>query len=353
KELTVIDSYEKIVTVKKPVNRIVVVRRCALETLRTLKVSKDKIVGVEDIIQYSGEGKWGVDYKIFFPEFQDIPTVGVTWTPDIEVILSLKPDVVFLVPSSRVDSAVDTLESAGISALRSLCKWDPSGVGRLDPSELADPSGLKVYSQELRQLGYIFDKKNEAEEFIDWLDGAMNPIFKGSESIPEESKPKVYHEGSFGTWQTYSAYAYIELSGGKNIFEEMSGDIDPEAVIERDPDIIVKVAPAGEVTGYHLDVGDMTEIAKIREEMMSRDILQNVAAVKKGRVYVISGYLTSSGPASASRGFLQVIYQAKWFHPELFGDLDPKAIHQEYLTRFQRLDIDLDKKGVFVYPKPS
>jgi len=67
KEITVIDSYEKIVTVKKPVNRIVVVRRCALETLRTLKVSKDKIVGVEDIIQYSGEGKWGVDYKIFFP----------------------------------------------------------------------------------------------------------------------------------------------------------------------------------------------------------------------------------------------------------------------------------------------
>jgi iron complex transport system substrate-binding protein len=25
-------------------------------------------------------------------------------------------------------------------------------------------------------------------------------------------------------------------------------------------------------------------------------------------------------------------------------------IHQEYLTRFQGLDIDLDEKGVFVYP---
>jgi len=279
--------------------------------------------------------------------------MGITWTPDIEVILSLKPDVVFLAPSSRLDAAVDTLESAGIPALRSLCKWDPSGLGRLDPSKLADPSGLKVYSQELRQLGYIFDKKNEAEEFIDWFEGAMNPIIKKVETIPEESKPKVYHESSFGTWKTHSAYAYIELSGGKNIFEGMSGDIDPEAVIERDPDIIVKVAPAGEVTGYHLDVGDTAEILKIKEEMMSRDILQNVAAVKKGRIYVISSYLTSCGPASASRGFLQVIYQAKWFHPELFEGLDPKAIHQEYLTRFQGLDIDLDRKGVFVYPEPS
>ena len=42
---------------------------------------------------------------------------------------------------------------------------------------------------------------------------------------------------------------------------------------------------------------------------------------------------------------------AKWFHPELFEDLDPQAIHQEFLTEFQRLDYDLDERGVFVYPE--
>jgi iron complex transport system substrate-binding protein len=41
---------------------------------------------------------------------------------------------------------------------------------------------------------------------------------------------------------------------------------------------------------------------------------------------------------------------AKWFHPDLFKDLDPQAIHQEYLNRFQNLDYNLDKNGVFVYP---
>jgi iron complex transport system substrate-binding protein len=40
----------------------------------------------------------------------------------------------------------------------------------------------------------------------------------------------------------------------------------------------------------------------------------------------------------------------KWLYPELFVDLDPEAIHQEYLTRFQGLDYDLDTHGVFVYP---
>jgi iron complex transport system substrate-binding protein len=42
---------------------------------------------------------------------------------------------------------------------------------------------------------------------------------------------------------------------------------------------------------------------------------------------------------------------AKWFYPELFKDLDPKAVHQEYMTRFQRLEYDLDEHGVFVYPE--
>jgi iron complex transport system substrate-binding protein len=41
---------------------------------------------------------------------------------------------------------------------------------------------------------------------------------------------------------------------------------------------------------------------------------------------------------------------AKWFYPELFADLDPKAVHQEYLMRFQGLAINLDEHGVFVYP---
>jgi iron complex transport system substrate-binding protein len=45
-------------------------------------------------------------------------------------------------------------------------------------------------------------------------------------------------------------------------------------------------------------------------------------------------------------------YMAKWLHPELFSDLDPQAIHQEYLTDFLGIDYDLSEHGVFVYPEP-
>ena len=67
----------------------------------------------------------------------------------------------------------------------------------------------------------------------------------------------------------------------------------------------------------------------------------------------MTGYIMYSGAGSGCSGFLQEAYMAKWLHPELFKAVDPKAIHQEYLTEFLEVDIDLDKKGVFVYPEPS
>ena len=42
-------------------------------------------------------------------------------------------------------------------------------------------------------------------------------------------------------------------------------------------------------------------------------------------------------------------YMAKLFHPGLFEDLDPEALHQEYLN-MQGLDYDLNLHGVFLYP---
>lgn len=69
-------------------------------------------------------------------------------------------------------------------------------------------------------------------------------------------------------------------------------------------------------------------------------------AVKTGRVYVLP-----SDFYGAPRFIIQYAYLAKWFHPDMFSDLDPRALHQEYLTRFMRIDLDLSEHGVFVYPE--
>ena len=77
------------------------------------------------------------------------------------------------------------------------------------------------------------------------------------------------------------------------------------------------------------------------------EVFADGKAVEKERVYLYENEL-----GNTPRHIVGLAYTAKWFHPDLFQDLDSQAIHQEYLTRFMRIDYDLEKYGVFVYPEP-
>ncbi|OPY49980.1 MAG: corrinoid ABC transporter substrate-binding protein [Methanosaeta sp. PtaU1.Bin055] len=329
-ELTLIDSADRTVTVKKPITRIVPTFPQAIETLRTLKVPKDHIVGI---------GTWPTPLDTaFFPEFVDVPSIGTGWDPNVEEILALHPDVVLLFGRggvSDLDSVQEVLESADITVLR---------------FKLQTP---ETYREEVKTLGYVFGR-DEAEEYLDWHEEILKSIEERVDMIPDEDKPKVYFAPSFkeGEYYIYGRYAYIETAGGLDTFADQPDNyvsINPEAIMAQSPDIIVLVAPwtAG---GYDLDASNTSDLEGARNEILSQPEMQNVKAVKDGQVYVIADHLVAFFPASGCRQIIQLAYQAKWFHPELFEDLDPKAIHQEYLTRFQGLDIDLDENGVFVYP---
>jgi iron complex transport system substrate-binding protein len=331
----IVDSQDRVVTLYRPIERFVVTWRGQLEIPRSLKVEKDRVVGVEGYIQQG-------DFKIYFAEYQDKPAIGTVWTPDGEAIMGLHPDAVFIFPgsgfgpSNTLGVVADALESAGIAVIR------VSG-GTSDKEQAV---------KEVNMFGDVFDKESEAEELNDWYEGVVDSVTEKVESIPEEDRPKVYYEALFPYQTSRPDIVRIEKTGGKNIFKEMpyGVNVDPEKVATRNPDIIII---------SRLDIGglgtdDTTEFEEIRNELMSREELRNVTAVKTGRVYVVTNYLESWYQGSGFRGgFIRDAYQAKWFsrqkHPKLFDDLDPKDIHQEYLTRFQGLDIDLDEKGVYVY----
>ena len=331
KELTVIDSDDIIVTVKKPVERLVVLGEQTVEIIRSIH-GGDKIVGVSgDVLKR----------KIFFAEFADCPSVGSDRSPDYEAILNLQPDLVI----GRKGSFREKIKE-------------------LDPNIAAGlfrEFDLEGYTELIRKLGYILDKEDVAEEFCDWYEGYMNTIKDTMEKIPEEDKPKVYYE----TWKPYYtgsgktvANLLIVAAGGKNIFSDHEfpdtgwgsswGQTSAEDVISRNPDIIIRALGHGYTKCYFSD--DLTTtLSNMRDEIMNRPELANVNAVKNGKVYVICNAVLGEGSPGGGF-FLGVAYEAKLFHPDLFEDFDPQAIHQEYLDRFQRIDYDLDEHGIFVYP---
>ena len=329
KELTLVDSADRTVTVNKPVERVVLAYWMdPAMTLQTLK-AEDTVVGVTDVI---------VDEPILFTELSALPSVGVVYELDYEALLGLEPDVV-LTGGVTLDSTVheeiqDTIESLNpdIVVLRFEYRYPPS------------------YADEVRKLGYIFDRREEAEEFIDFFEGHLSTIEERVSDIPGDERTRVYFEIcaeyiSYWTGGEGTPYQLqIEMAGGNNIFSDISGydyAVDPEAVIARDPEVMFHLVCAGIPTGWHVD--DVTGLRDKRNEIMGRPGFAAVAAVDSGRVYMCS-ILTST-----SLYFVGVPYYAKWFYPELFEDLDPNAIHQEYLTEFLRIDFDLDEHGVFVY----
>ncbi len=206
-------------------------------------------------------------------------------------------------------------------------------------------------------FGRIIGKEERAQEVQDDMSLYISKVTGVTATIPDEERPKVYYESFTNPYVTFNQFARVETTGGRNIipsggFERTMGvmNVDPEQIVSENPDVIIKMAPRNLHAGYHFDALDTGDLAAVRDEILERPELQNVNAVKNGKVYVISGFVMQSGPCSGCKYFLQDLYQAKWFHPELFEDIDPKAVHQEYLEQFQGLDLDLDQKGVFVYP---
>jgi iron complex transport system substrate-binding protein len=327
KEITFEDIYGEAVTVNKPVKRVIVSYRDMVEVLRALN-AENEIVGIAEHIQVE---------KVYFPDISRLPTFGSFWMPDFEAVLNLNTEVFLTFGDAmtleKKEDFKEKLPSVTIVSLR--------------------VSHPETFTENVRKLGYILDRKDEAEEFIDWYEGQINRIKDRTETFSEDMKPRVYMETAKSYTPGWGGSRFDQMivtAGGINIAADLTGmvKVDPEWVLEQNPDIIVKHASRsfGFSTGY--DTDDPSGLIATRDEIMNRPELANVKAVKNGRVYVIDSHHTA-GPGCA----IGIAYWAMWFYPDLFEDLDPKAIHQEYLTRFQGLDIDLDEKGVFVYPEPS
>jgi iron complex transport system substrate-binding protein len=340
KELTFEDAAGAVITVNKPVERIIVDSKENAEIIRIVNV-KDKVVGV---------AHWGIaNNEIRFPELSKLPYVR----DDYEAMLSLNVDLLMTQTAGKGETARKKLPGVAVVFL-----------GMYYPV-LSNPDGSPFTDGE-RKLGYILDREEEAEEYINWRIGWINEIKSRTEGLSEDEKPRVFITGpGICEGQSPRTPAKVTtlpqiciLAGGKNIAEDdipkfvQSGyNVDLEWVIEQNPDfILVHVVryTGGGKTGYPshgYDEDDPTEVKEMRDTILNRPELANVNAVKTGNVYITGGNFRND----ATGGVTGAAYQAKLFHPDLFEDLDPEAIHQEFLE-LQHFDYDLDEHGVFLYP---
>jgi iron complex transport system substrate-binding protein len=265
----------------------------------------------------------------FPPYLETVAEVGKnSYSPDIELILELDPDMVI---ADTMISDVDkkTLEDEGIPVLE---------------EKFIDPSRTIVV---MENLGQVLGNDKRAQELVGFIKNYQDLIQDRTASLSSEEIPTVFFEWYGTPYHTVSSvgsyHNFITFAGGFNVASDLGNesnsypDVSPEWVVEIDPDVILQSEPS--TKSYTED-----DLAKLREGIISRPELQTVGAVKNDRVCVISGKITTG-----IRAIVGELYLAKWLHPQLFDDIDPRDVHRELIERFYGLELE----GAYACPDIS
>lgn len=196
--------------------------------------------------------------------------------------------------------------------------------------------------REVTDFGKLLGKNAEAEAYAQWH-GKCFSILEGRLNN-QGNPPKVYLE----SYTDYRAsgpgsggYEMGSLAGGNLVssgFTITNPLISTEFIADVNPDVIVKMVSSQNSYGDNSHAA----LEKVRHDLMQRPGWSYISAVRTGRVYALSSDI---GPGP--RGIVGVLYMAKFFYPESFRDIDIRAIHREYLERFQGVPY----RGFYVYPE--
>ena len=265
------------------------------------------------------------DHSTFPPALGEKPAVGsgVYRTISAKRVLDLDPDIV--VTGRRVpQEEFEKIGSAGVPVV-------VIGTG----------CELEALITNILTLGKRMAAEKKAGELVDFLERYANLIRDRTGDLNIEGKPRVYNECAFRRYITKTcttADEVISIAGGTNIApDEDLGrlEVSGEWVIRSNPDVILSQVSSTSPATVEM-------LLSKRDEILSRPELKGTNAIRNGRVY-ISHLSIRRGPRMV--GYL--LYLAKWFHPELFEDIDPAAVEKDMLQKFYGLDLE----GVWAYPE--
>ena len=323
-EIALIDSAGRVVTVDAPVSRIV--------PLHMRHATAVIVLGGEEAI--AGVGRTVQERESLFPGLADKPSVGSHAEPDLEAILELSPDLVIAFTQTGAQDQLEEKLPPEVSLIR---------------IDLSRADGLK---EEMMLLGILIGKKEAASAYEEWYDLYVGTVTERVADIPEEDRMRAFLERESPERDASTRWAYAsdtgytdlcDIAGGVNMAKGMidyHGDVEAEWVMEANPDVIIGLSYGG---GYAVD--DDSRLKAYRDGIMKAPGFALVDAVRNDRVYVISGDF-SLGPQMT----IGAVAVAKWLYPDHFADLDPQAIHREFLRDFMGVDPDLAEGGAFVYP---
>lgn len=266
--LTIKDSNETEITFESEPQKIVSVAPNITELVYAIGAG-DRLVGRTDYCDYPEEA-------------QNVESIGTLYTPDIEKIISLEPDVV-IASTHFLEESEKQLTDLGIKVVVLYEEHDVTGVYTM-----------------IETLGDMLNLKENATKVVDEMKASIDETVA---AVKDLEAPSVYYVVGYGESGDYTAGGdtfigqLISMAGGKNIAQDVSGwSYSLESLMEADPDIIV-----------------MPEYYK--DDFMTADNYKDLTAVKNGKVYTIDENILSRQGNRNAEGMREL---AMIFHPEAF-----------------------------------
>lgn len=210
----------------------------------------DRLVGVTTFCNYPAEAL-------------AIRKVGDTQTPNIESIIALKPQVVFVSTASQLEAFKATLEDNGIKVF------------------VTNANSFEDVLKNLRQLGELFGTEEQTAEVIEKLDSRVDAVRQRvAGKTPVRVFVQISREPLFTIGKESFLTEIIGIVGGESAtaaVETAYPKLSKETALAMDPDVII------------LSASD--------DNREPNDVFRNSKAVKNGRVFSVDAdILSRPGP---------------------------------------------------------
>jgi len=219
------------------------------------------------------------------------PRIGGFVNPDIEKIVSLKPDLIVGTRDGNRAEAIQSLNELGF------------------PVYLVDPKGFDGVVSTIRNIGDIAGRRDPAKGIAKNMIKKKEDAFRLTRSLP---KPKVFFQVGNAPIVTVGrgtlADDLIRLAGGRSISENESESYphySVETIIAKAPEIIIMTSMEGE-RGY-------ANLAKNWQRW------KNIPAVRSGAIHVLDSNLVDR-PSPRIVDGLEALLRV--IHPEVMKKRD-------------------------------
>jgi iron complex transport system substrate-binding protein len=242
---SVTDDLGRNVELPQPVSRAISLAPSITELIYAAGAG-DRLVGVTTYCNYPAETA-------------SIEKIGDTLNPNIEKIIALKPDVVFVSTASQLEAFMQTLEEQRIAVY------------------VIDSKSVSEMLEDLGIIGSLFGTESSAESTASALEKRVNDLHqKLAPNAPQRVFIQISNEPLFTIGKDSFLTNLIETAGGSSVTKDVPSaypKLSKETALALNPDVII--------------------LSDSEDNQEPNDVFKNSPAVKNGRVYKINADIIS------------------------------------------------------------